>query len=313
MFHPAIINTVAQDLAKLRCNLSSYWVTGNNAIPATLCLCADGAGIRDIIENRAIKLELSTLARNASDFMYAVRLAETFLFERLEMETDPDSIFFIEQLIANLQPNGTHFEFFQMQLFEEADLLLQTSHRAYPYAMTLETKELIHPSKETNPKDAISLRKVIYEKNEQLACLASIYNDCEVIYLNACNRFGVEKQDHFLAACWDMFRYALGELTSIFRDPSRAAEKEWIGISVANEASSGNENLEFDLNEDVFVPYRSFNLGRKNEKKRNSICSVSINSSVVSSNADAGMRAFLRKNSLFQVTVNNVPSRSREF
>lgn len=313
MFHPAIINTVAQDLAKLRCDLSSYWVPESHVIPATLSLCADGIAIRDIIENRALRLELSTLARNAFDFTYAIKLAETFLSERLEMEDAPDSISFIEQIIANLQPNGSHFEFFQVQLFEEANCLLQTSHRTCPYSMTLETKELTHPSKENKAEGALSLRRVVYDQSEQLACLASVYKACEAIYLKSCDRFGVEKQDHFSAACWDMFRYALGELTSIFRDPSRAAEKEWIGIAFANEASSGNEHLEFDLNEDVFIPFRRLNLGRKHEKKRNSICSITINSSVLPLNAEVGMRAFLAKNSLFQVAVNNVSHRSRKF
>lgn len=313
MFHPAIINTVAKDLAKLRCDLSSYWVTESHLIPATLGLFAGGIAIRDIIENRALRLELSTLARNAVDFTYAIDLAESFLSERLEMEGDPDSISFIEQIIANLQPTGSHFEFFQVQLFEEADCLLQTSRRTCPYAMTLETKELTLPSKESKAEDALSLRKVVYGQSEQLACLASIYCACEAVYLNACNRFGAEKQDHFSAACRDMFRYAIGELTSIFRDPSRAAEKEWIGIAIANQASSGNEHLEFDLSEDVFIPFRRFNLGRKYEKKRNTIRSISINSSVIFLNAEVGMQAFLRKNSLFQVTVNNVACRGRRF
>ena len=313
MFNPAIINTVAQDLANLRCDLSSHWVTESTFIPATLSLCADGIAIRNIIENRALRLELSTLSRNAFDFTYAVKLAETYLSERLEMEDDPDSISFIEQIIANLQPIGSHFEFFQVQLFEEADCLLQRSHRTCPYAITLETKELTRTSKENRAEDALSLRRVVYDQSEQLARLASIYKACEAIYLNSCDRFGVEKQDHFSAACWDMFRYALGELTSIFRDPSRAAEKEWIGVAIAHQASSGNEHLEFDLNEDVFIPFRRLDLGRKHGKKRNFICSITINSSVLPSNAEVGMRAFLGKNSLFQVIVNNVTSQGRKF
>jgi hypothetical protein len=306
MFHPGIINMVAQDLASLRCDLSSYWAS--DAVPSTLCLCADANGIRDIIENRALTLELSTLARNSSDFMYAIELAEAFLAERLEMETNPDSIFFCEQLIANLQPTGTYFEFFQIPLFENPVSLLQTSHRAYPYAMTLETKELGNPSSGTYLKNAINLRKVIYDESEQLACLASIYTKCDANYRSACDRFGVEEQHNFLTACWDIFRYALGELSSIFRDPSRAAEKEWIGISIFHEASCGNESWDFDLIEQVFVPIVRFNLGRKHEKKRNSILSITINAHAVASNAEVGMRAFLRKNLLFQVAVNNAPN-----
>lgn len=93
----------------------------------------------------------------------------------------------------------------------------------------------------------------------------------------------------------------------LFRDPSRAAEKEWIAtaLDLRPEAEQNNDNVEFELCDNAFAPYLRVRMPDKNGtgKPGMPIKSVVIDCTVQSPAAEDGLRAFLRKNGVFQVIV----------
>lgn len=307
MLHADIIKTVQQDLEQISADFTEYWLANPEELPVTLSYVTDARGVRDIVANGSLKAVHSGFGATASDIRYGINLVVSFLTERLLAETDPFRKMFCQDVLANLNPRGTWFKSFLIRFFEDERTARMAGGDCAGYALVLLTVDMGISRSSSGAHGKLRFGKAVYSQEEQLARLSSIYSACEDCYIDAIHMFGEDNKENFLSPCWDWFRQAAGELSMLFRDPSLAVEKEWVATALDTrpEAEQHNDNVEFELCDNAFVPHVRVRIADNpgTGKPGMPIHSVVIGCTVRSPAAEDGLRAFLRKNGLFQIVV----------
>lgn len=290
MFHSGIFHEVQGDLALRRAAFVADQRSEDAAqVPTELFYGTDAAGLRDIIAGRALPAVLSGMSCMRADIDAGMARLRAFMTDRLARHSDPGRRFFCQEVLAHLQRialgQAVGYEGFLLRLHAGmAD--------SGGYRLGLSTAGMeVH--------GALRLARVIYSRTQQQSLLESWCAVCEDSYVDALTWFGTERQESFLATCWDAFLQVAKELVVLYRNPDRAAEQEWVAtvLDLRPLSESGNDNVRYALSANTLVPYVPLPLADAD------LLRILVDAALTGPAAVQGVSAFVRHHGLFRVQV----------
>lgn len=202
--------------------------------PPQLYVLANGAELRDAIENGAWPAPDARFGGLAALDAYALPLLHAFIEERRGREPDTPQRRFGDELAQGIHAVGSHFERYVVRMFDGVNAALSHTQGRRPYAMALRTADLdvedLSPSRFARRR-GFTLGSAIYDAGIQRAILDAIFSFFETYYVDAGERFGQQHAEQVLDSCWDGFRQAVGIVLPRFRPPQLCAEREWIACA----------------------------------------------------------------------------------
>jgi hypothetical protein len=301
MINPELDEFVQQELAQLSAS-GLHRAAVEPPVPQRLFQPADAAGVETLVRSRTLRALDWRLGWGDALSGYGVELVEDFLHQRQAATTDPLQEQFRRATLTNFNPSGSHFDGFVARLYECVEPPLPAPFPGY--ALGFSCVDLPVPTSAGAAGASMRLLAAIYEREQQLAIVQTLYQMCEDYFVSAVHRFGEHNSAELMTPCWDKFRQAVGAFMMRFRAPASCHEREWIALALAR-PHLAEDPIVFEPVDNRLVPLVQIDIGGlpASGRRTQPLDVIAIGAALPFESTREALAAFLRSNRMHGVAV----------